>query len=443
VVCWGSDGFGQATPPASVNGTEGSATAIAAGWYHTLAIRAPKCSDGIDNDGDGLIDLDDPECSDAEDRCEAPDADGDFIADDLDTCPNFFNPFNSDWDSNGIGDNCNDFEDGDRDEIADYLDNCPDDFNPYQRDLDSNGVGDACNDSEDRDGDDWADSLDDCPDLYNSYQSDLDSNGVGDACNDSEDRDGDDWADSLDDCPDHWDPQQRDHDGDGIGSSCDNCPSESNPDQSDLDLDGRGDPCDAEPGQAPAFKCRSDQLKAAGKLCKTVLTCQRKYVKNPAKDVDEKKLDLCLQSAAERFESVYEKALERAASGDTACELAEPASAASSQLLGWMESMTDECLVGWSDLDRIDCGVRGYLLKTAGTYCGRLLSAESRFQRRPFRERLDVARSEARRELALTVRERIDAAESKGFSYEGPSTGELCDMVEDVVASILDKVKGQ
>src|SRR5262245_8055413 len=31
VVCWGQNTYGQATPPASVNGAAGSATAIAAG----------------------------------------------------------------------------------------------------------------------------------------------------------------------------------------------------------------------------------------------------------------------------------------------------------------------------------------------------------------------------------------------------------------------------
>ena len=40
VICWGSDVFGQATPPPSVNGTAGSATAIAAGYDSTCAVQA-------------------------------------------------------------------------------------------------------------------------------------------------------------------------------------------------------------------------------------------------------------------------------------------------------------------------------------------------------------------------------------------------------------------
>jgi hypothetical protein len=37
VVGWGSNGFGQASPPAGLAGV----TAIAAGPYHSLALRGP------------------------------------------------------------------------------------------------------------------------------------------------------------------------------------------------------------------------------------------------------------------------------------------------------------------------------------------------------------------------------------------------------------------
>ena len=39
VVCWGSNVYGQATPPASVNGTAGTASAIELGAYHSCAIQ--------------------------------------------------------------------------------------------------------------------------------------------------------------------------------------------------------------------------------------------------------------------------------------------------------------------------------------------------------------------------------------------------------------------
>ena len=39
VVCWGNDIDGESTPPAAVDGTTGTASAIAAGVWHTLAIQ--------------------------------------------------------------------------------------------------------------------------------------------------------------------------------------------------------------------------------------------------------------------------------------------------------------------------------------------------------------------------------------------------------------------
>jgi len=40
VIGWGYDYYGQSTPPAFVNGTVGTASAIAASDLHTLAIQA-------------------------------------------------------------------------------------------------------------------------------------------------------------------------------------------------------------------------------------------------------------------------------------------------------------------------------------------------------------------------------------------------------------------
>jgi len=40
VVCWGSDQYGQATPPDAVNGVSGTATAVVAGYRHSCGIQA-------------------------------------------------------------------------------------------------------------------------------------------------------------------------------------------------------------------------------------------------------------------------------------------------------------------------------------------------------------------------------------------------------------------
>ncbi|HXJ33224.1 MAG TPA: hypothetical protein VMS22_04220 [Candidatus Eisenbacteria bacterium] len=82
VVCWGDNSVGEATPPSSLNGVRGTATAIATTREHTLAIRTPECSDGIDNDGNGLADYPaDPGCEDLADVSEGCDVDGSGVID--------------------------------------------------------------------------------------------------------------------------------------------------------------------------------------------------------------------------------------------------------------------------------------------------------------------------------------------------------------------------
>ncbi len=106
---------------------------------------------------------------------EIQDADEDGIADDVDNCPNTYNPDQTNNDSDSHGDACDNCpyvanenqSDIDGDLVGDACDNCISDSNPLQEDGDADGVGDIC---------------DNCPDVYNPGQEDANSNGVGDAC---------------------------------------------------------------------------------------------------------------------------------------------------------------------------------------------------------------------------------------------------------------------
>jgi hypothetical protein len=99
--------------------------------------------DGVDNDGDTLVDEDPP--GDAQgDVCDDDD-DNDTIADGNDNCPLYSNPDQTDSNGNGVGDACD--QDDDSDTIPDSSDNCPLDSNPDQTDSDGDGVGDACDTS--------------------------------------------------------------------------------------------------------------------------------------------------------------------------------------------------------------------------------------------------------------------------------------------------------
>ncbi|MBN2096830.1 thrombospondin type 3 repeat-containing protein [Candidatus Peregrinibacteria bacterium] len=95
--------------------------------------------------------------------------------------------------------------DGDMDGICDEMDNCVLVYNPFQEDYEGDGIGDECDGDiffegpgsepelpagEDEDDDDVDNELDNCPDVENPDQLDTDGDGIGDACDLDEDEGG-------------------------------------------------------------------------------------------------------------------------------------------------------------------------------------------------------------------------------------------------------------
>ena len=156
------------------------------------------------------------------------DSDSDSIPNYTDNCPDYYNPSQSNHDTDSLGDACDD--DDDNDLVPDSEDNCPLNQNADQFDWgDGDGIGDEC---------------DNCLTSHNPDQADTDRDGAGDACDD--DDDGDLVPDTEDNCAREYNPEQYDGDGDTVGDGCDNCLVIYNPSQRDNNQNGIGDGCDPE-----------------------------------------------------------------------------------------------------------------------------------------------------------------------------------------------------
>ena len=178
------------------------------------------------------------------------DADEDGIEDSEDNCPGVFNPSQADFDLDGTGDFCDEcpFDplktepglcgcgvidlDLDGDSVVECIDNCPGDINPEQEDWNSNGIGDMC---EDADGD----GLNDDEEI-NTYgtdpgNSDSDLDGISDGIEVviltsnplMQDTDLDGLTDGLEQNEAGTSPTNPDTDGDGCNDADEyhlNCP---------------------------------------------------------------------------------------------------------------------------------------------------------------------------------------------------------------------------
>ena len=223
------------------------------------AAEPEKC-DGLDNDCDGEIDEGFPDTDgDGIADCLEADIDGDGVTDVKDNCKTVFNPQQTDFDMDGMGDECD--EDDDNDLVGDNKDCGPYDASVLPgadevcdgKDNDCNGLVDEGFVDTDNDG--WSNCVDDdddndgSPDLQDCAPEDPLANPQAEEICDGQDNDCDNQTDEtfpdlngdgIADCVD------EDQDGDGVANKDDNCPTEANEGQEDLDQDGQGDVCDAD-----------------------------------------------------------------------------------------------------------------------------------------------------------------------------------------------------
>ncbi len=131
--------------------------------------------DGLDNDGDGLVDEGFLNTDgDGQADCVDSDDDNDGIPDGSDNCQTTYNPDQADADGDWIGDVCD--TDSDNDGIPNVSDNCPTASNADQADADADGIGNAC-DTGDTDGDGLSDA--DETNMYGTNPNNSDTDGDG------------------------------------------------------------------------------------------------------------------------------------------------------------------------------------------------------------------------------------------------------------------------
>ncbi len=150
------------------------------------------CDDGIDNDGDGWIDLDDPGCPNAADDDESlvgPDECGDQADNDGDGLIDGLDPNCADPTGDSESATCSDGADNDGDGWT-----APDDPDCARGDSEVGLSATECNAGVDNDGDGGIDAADaDCADGFADAELP--------ACSDGIDNDGDGWTDARDpDC---------------------------------------------------------------------------------------------------------------------------------------------------------------------------------------------------------------------------------------------------
>jgi len=198
----------------------------------TLAVAVPAYA--VDSDTDGVIDSYDNCPSVANGNCAVSALYCDVNDNGVATLAEKKAGNQADWNDNGIGDACEDFDD---DLVMDYMDNCPGVANATQD-------PDACSDF---DGDKIYDDVDNCPEDYNPGQDDRDVDLIGDACDNcrlvanpgQEDSDDDGFGDAC----------VKDADGDGVPDDEDNCAMVPNPAQENSDGDRYGDACETSTNQ--------------------------------------------------------------------------------------------------------------------------------------------------------------------------------------------------
>lgn len=216
------------------------------------------------------------------------------------------------------------------------------------------------------------------------------------------------------------DPTNDDTDGDGIPDG-----------EEDANHNGQLDPGESDPLQIPKdLKCISAKVKATAKLCKGLTKCYIKRMKNPAKVLDFS----CFLDAEAKAESDWDKAEERAARKGKNCITPEP-----TEISDRVQSVLEDIQADISqNIDYDDYKksnkLNQSLMKAMGKYVSDVLKAEALDIKQTKKNKRNAALSRADAKL---IKKWNKAINKSRVNYTGPSSGEVGDMLDDLVLQIL------
>jgi len=185
-------------------------------------------------------------------------------------------------------------------------------------------------------------------------------------------------------------------------------------------------------GAPPEAACEGRQLKAAAKLCKSLLGCAAKETKKPEFDRAS-----CALGAEARFAGAWDRALAKAARKGTQCGQQESAALAAARVRTRADGLAAELTAGLNASDPADVALRRSLLKGAGAYCGGALKAFARDAVKPKREKLGRQSGKARGKLLRSAERAI--ANANGAGVFAPALDGIEIIVDvDILAAQID-----
>ena len=193
------------------------------------------------------------------------------------------------------------------------------------------------------------------------------------------------------------------------------------------------------PAGLEAALARSGQLKAAGKLGKSVLGGLGKYAAAPDKDPLGVKKDATLQKASDTFGTQFIAAISKAAQkGGSAPLGSSDKQAATDYLMTGLQSQSDAITAQEDTSNAINRAMFGRIVKAAAAGCSAEFKAEAKDVLGPNLAKLTNALNKARAKLKKSVTAATDAALKKGVVYNGPSPDGISAALDSFVQAFVD-----